>query len=808
MLHDLRYAIRTLAKSRGFTAAAVLTLALGIGATTTIFSVVDAVLLRPLPFRNPDRIVHIPRLPREDFDEWRAQTKTLSHMALYRHSPTMLPGLTDLGVVSGALVSPGFFAVLGEAPLLGRTFEPADEREGSARVIILSHSLWATHFGSDPDVLGRLIRGLTGQPIAVVGVMPPGFAFPRRDTEYWQPLPLTLDATCGTGRLRDGVSLEQANAEAQTLTPRYRQLRDRNIELGLLQERIGSSGSLPCFAGPSVWRTLTLPVVAVGFLLLLACVNVANLLLARAVGRQPEIAIRMALGAGRVRLIRLLLTESLLLALLGGTVGSLLAFGAIRVLPALERGTLTRLQEVHVDVAMLTFTLGVSVLSAVAFGLAPAVTLSRAHRLQALRRGATSAPAGVGPRGRTRTGGALAIVQVALALVLLIGAGLFINTFRNLTRITGYDPTNVLTFGVLLTRGDTEPQDQGFNDLLLSRVQRVPGVHSTGVTSNLPTDRSFNWRFSVVGHPRNSPPEEDVRYRQVDGAHVPYASVHEVSPGYLDVMQIGVVRGRGLTDRDGPGQQPVMVVNETFVRWYLEGDDPLFTRVEFADKVWDIVGVVEDVDIGSIRRSDYPPGERDLPAIYVSYRQYLRNEGRARFMWVAVRTAMDQAAPMSAIRRDLRAIDPLMPIYEVAMMDERMLDLVAQPRFVTALLGAVAAVALVLASLGIYGLLAYSVNHRTREIGIRMALGARRADVLRTVLGQGLTVTLAGVAVGLAGAVALTRYVESFLFEVTPLDPLTMVSASLVLVTVALVACYLPARRATKVDPAVALRAE
>ncbi len=795
---DLRFGFRMLAKSPGFTAVAVLTLALGIGANTAIFSVVNAVLLRPLDYSDPDQLYvlwgHHPQIGREvaslpDFVDWREQNQSFEDLAAMSRRSMNLTGRGEAERVIGARVSASLFPLLRVETIRGRAFSPEEDRPGAERVAILSHGLWQRRFGSDPAFVGETIT-LDGESYAVIGVAPPEFQFPGR-VEVWIPLAMEVDPTerrgdflLVLGRLKPGVTQEQAQAEMTTIAQRLEQQYPNSntkwgIEIVSLHEQVVGN----------IRPALLVLLGAVGFVLLIACANVANLLLARAAAREKEIAVRAALGAGRGRLVRQLLTESLLVAIIGGALGLLLALWGIDILLALNPDDVPRLSGVGVDGWVLGFTLGISLLTGILFGLVPAVQISRPDLHESLKEGGRTS----GGSLRHRTRHILVVAEVALALVLLIGAGLMIRSFDRLQRVSpGFNPENLLTMRISLPPAKYPERQHVLNffDQLLERVRSLPGVQSASTIDNPYIGGGGNYlSFIVEGQP--TPPLDQV----VD------AQVRSVTPGFHRMLGVPLLRGRSLTGQDGPGNRLVCVINETMARRYFPDRDPLGQRVAFdgpdGQPRWrEIVGVVGDVRQGGLDAEPYPEillpeAQRTIPAITLM-----------------VRTANDPHTLAGAVRGEVQAMDPDQPVYAVRTMDDIMKASVAQRRFNMLLLGSFAAVALLLAAVGIYGVISYSVSRRTHELGIRMALGAQPRDIFKLVVGQGMVLVVIGVGIGLAASFGLTRFLSSLLFEVSTTDPATFAGVSLLLAAVALLACYIPARRATRVDPLVALRYE
>ncbi|MEK6286976.1 MAG: ABC transporter permease [Acidobacteriota bacterium] len=801
LLQDLRYGFRMLLKRPGFTAVAVLALALGIGANTAVFSVVNAVLLRPLPLKDPDRLVWIwgdsiqqpgngrGSVSPPDFLDFREQNQVFERITAFQNAPFNLAGSGEPERVNGVRVSAEFFETVGVAPIHGRAFVSEEEQDGRGKVAVMGYGLWQRRFGGDPDLVGKTIS-LNGGSFTVVGIMPSGFQFPRDDVELWTPITFGIPPTSvrrfhflrPIARLKPGVSREQAQAEINAITVRLeQQYPDSNTDYGarlvLLPEQIVGDMRL----------TLVLLTAAVAFVLLIACANVANLLLARAATRQKEIAIRSALGASRWRLVRQMLTESVGLALCGGLLGFMIAWWGVELLIKLGPSNIPRLREVTIDGPVFGFTLLVSCVTGILFGLVPALQASPSGLAEILKEGSRGS---TGLRGR-RVRGALVVSEIALALVLLIGAGLMLKSFLRLSQIEpGFQPVNVLTMqiGLTQTRYAEAPQRAAFFSQLLPRVAVLAGVQHAGAVSQLPmSGQNSDTSFSVEGRPPAAPGERL-------GANSRIAS-----PDYFSALGIPLIEGRYFTDRDVKGSPNVIVISETFARQIFPDEQPLGKRLTIdAGQPWtgEIVGVV-----GAIRHSGL--SVQPWREMYVAHAQ-----NPVGGMNLVVRAAGDPATLASAIKSEVQTLDKDLPLYNVRTMESVVSDSVAQPRFRALLLGIFAAVALILAAVGIYGVMSYYVTQRTHEIGIRMALGAQRRDVMRLVVGQGLMLAMSGVAIGLAAAFAVTRLMSSLLYEVGATDPTTFAVISLLLGGVATLACYIPARRATRVDPIGALRYE
>jgi len=805
LLRDLRYAGRRLRRTPAFTALVVATLALGIGANTAIFSVVDAVLLRPLPYRDVDRLVAVRHsYPSQEllapvdaagFARYRDEARSFGGLTAVR--ARWEPNLTGQGEperLVGARVSGRFFEVLGVPAALGRTLLPDEDAPGRHQAVVLGDGLWR-RLGADRGIVGRTIL-LDGEPHEVVGVMPPGFRDPGlRDTELWRPLALPPEEFAGgrgqewldlVARLRPGVGIEAARAELAAVARRARADEpgawppDWTIAATPLVEQ--TTGAIR----PAVLVLLG----AVGFVLLIACANVANLLLARGAGRGREVAVRVALGARRADLVRQLLAESVLLALAGGVFGVALAWAGVRALGTLAAASLPG-GTPGIDARILGFALLLSLVVGIAFGLVPALQTSRVDLQEALKEGARGA---VGARATHAIRRGLVVGEVALALVLLTGAGLLLKSFARLQAIDpGFDTGRLLTFTIALpaSRYETEAQRVAFFDRVLGDVAALPGVRAAGAVSILPFGPGGSTNsYRVEGRPF------------VRGQPGPWGDFRHATPGYFRTLGIPLVKGRLLDERDRAGAPLVAVVDEETVRRWFPREEPVGRRIAFdvdsaGNPVWvEIVGVVGHV------KTDGLLGE-DRIQLYLPWAQTARPT-----LQVAVRAAGDPLALVPAVRAVVRRVDADQPLSRVSTMESMVGDSVGQRRLAATLLAGFAALAMLMACIGIYGVMSQLVAERTREIGVRVALGARRADVLRLVVGQGMTLALAGVALGLLGAFALTRLIRSQLYAVEPTDPATYVLVAALLAAVALAATLVPALRASRVDPAVALRAE
>ena len=801
---DIRYALRQLRKRPGFTAVVVLMLALGIGATTTMFSIVNAALLRPLPYPDPDRIVSVslasPIFPESGVDDWSVpvwqdQARSFETLAAYGQESGNFVGAAGPERLTGAKVSADFFRVLGESPALGRAFLAEEDRAGGAPVIVLAHSLWARDFAADPEIIGRTVE-LDGKPYSVVGVMPANFRFPR-NAEFWTPLRLSQFANPALakdakrtvitfvnviGRLRPRVTVAAAQTELIDLRSRVPQLRGdiRNWRVSVVTLHERMYGNLR----PALLVLLG----TVVCVLLIACANVANLLLARAATRRQELAVRAALGAGRARLVRQLLVESLLLALAGGAVGMLLPVWGLKTFVALGPASLAHVPGIAVDGRVLAFTLAVSLLTGVIFGLAPALGVYRDDLHEALRAGAARI-AGSGLSNGVRK--LLVTAELALAVVLLIGAGLLAKSFvRYLDIDPGFRGANVLTARIALppARYSTDTSVELFSRALIERVRALPGAESATLAGVLPLGGfSMMMRGSSLGLSGNAG----------SAANELQIASTSVGSGYFHTLGIAMRAGRDFTDADVAGAPPVAVVNQSLARLIAPNGSALGRQVTVEHRAYTIVGISADV-----RQLD--DDVNVTPAVYLPVRQ----TGYSTHTAIAIRARTDPLALVPALRGVVRAIDPQLPLTDVTTMGQQLAESMAPRQFNALLLGTFAMLALVLAAFGLYGVIAYLVARRTHEIGVRVALGAQDRDVLAIVLRQGVTLAVAGATVGLIAAFALTRLFASLLFRVQATDPVIFVAVPLVLIAVSVLATWLPARRAARVDPIIALRAE
>jgi len=801
ILQDLKFAVRMLVKSPGFTVVAILTLALGIGANTAIFSIVNAVLLRPLPFKNSSQLVVLRETYKivgnvsvsyPDFLDWRQQSDSFAAMSVINNVNFNLSGVAQPESIDGYAVSPNFLALLGVRPVLGRDLLPSEERPGTAPVILLSYQLWQSHLGGDPGVIGRSIT-LDGRSFSIVGILPPTFRF-LDTTDVIVPIGVfaaefTDRAQRGdmdvVGRLSPGVALSQAAVEMETITARLAaQYPQSNYGFGAHLESLRDA-----FSGDTRLAVLVL-FGAVVFVLLIACVNVANLFLVRGAARAREIALRLAFGAIRGRVIRQMLTESFVLAVCGGVLGIILGAWGISGLGYLLHANSLQTMGVRMDLGVFLFAAAMIVLVSFAFGLIPALQATRPDLHETLKEGGRSATS---TRGQHRLRGALAIAETALALVLLVGAGLMLKSLYHLIQVSpGFQPARVLYMEMDL-RSDQYSKDPAilnFWQQVLDRVRVIPGVQSAALGTVVPlTGNHRRSDITIEGLPIPAPGE------------FPHPDRHTISSGYIATMGIPLLRGRNFSDADNETAPDVALVNSTLARRFFTDGDPIGKRFLWGqpgkDEKWiTIVGVVADTRLYGL----------DNPArleVYSPYRQRPSAD-----MSLVVRSAVDPASLTSSIRAAVAAIDKDQPLFDIHTMQQLVDDSISTRRLTLVLLGIFSALALILAAIGIYGVMAYSVALRTQEIGIRMALGAQQKDVLRLVLGQGARIAFFGVAIGLATAAALARLLSSLLFSVSASDPFTFATVAALLVAVALLACYIPARRALRVDPIIALRYE
>ena len=801
LVQDIRSGIRNLLKHPTFAATALITLAIGIGANSTIFSFVNGILLRPLPYPESERLVVINETAFKqgvssmstsfpNFLDWRAQNRVFEDVASYYTGSSSFT-LTSSGEperLRGASVSQGTFELLRVAPVLGRTFTAEEDKPNQDAVVVLGNSLWQRRFGSDSQILGKSIT-LNSRQRTIVGVMPAGFKFPE-NAELW--VPLGLDTTMFTrtdhglgtiARLKDGVNLNQAQAEMDVIARRIEEQNPVSNEgLGVRVSSLHTS-----LAG-DYRKALLILLGVVGFVMLVACANVANLMLARTSARQKEFAVRAALGASRSRIIRQTLTESMLLSVLGAGLGLLLAVWGVKLMLGVIPVKLPFWMNFNLDLRVLAFTSAVSVLTALIFGTMPAILGTRIDLNNTLKEGGRSGH--VASRHRTR--GLLVITEVALALMVLVGAGLMIQSFLRLRHVgAGFSEKNLLTFAVNLPRVKykEQPQRGEFFRQLLERVRGLPGVDATAATTTLPlTGDNWGRSLTVEGYP------------VLSVGQAPMIQHTVVTPDYFRTMEIPILKGRDFTERDSKDAEKVTIVDERLAREYWPNESPIGKRIRFgppeANEPWHtVIGVV-----GTVRHQQLDADTRK--SVYLPHLQIPVGG-----LSLVVR-ANNPLSLVGALRGQIREMDPDLPLADLMTMEEVVSQSVWQNRLYAILFSAFAGIAMLLAAVGIYGVMSYSVTQRTQEIGIRMALGAQLKDVLRLIVKGGLALSLIGVAIGIAGALALTRLLGSLLFGVTPTDAATFIAVSLMLMLVALVACYIPARRATKVDPLVALRYE
>lgn len=812
IFQDFRYALRQLRKNPTFAAVAVLTLALGIGANTAIFSVVNGVLLKPLPYKESDRLVRVWHVPpaksfpgiptfsvsAANFLDWQAQNHSFDEMTIYSYRTFTITGGNNPQQVDACAVSSTFFSLLGVEPLLGRTLLPEEDQQGKANVVVLSYRFWREHFGANAGIVGQNIN-LDGQNFLVAGVMPYEFRLPDY-AQLWTPMAWSDKERAVRGehhyivmaRLKHGVDLRQAQAEMNTISTR--------LEQQYPEDNKGWGATVrPLHADivGDVRPALLVLLGSVAFVLLIACVNVANLTLAKTFSRQKEIAIRTAMGASSTRVLRQILVESVFLALLGGAVGLIYAHFGVRLIMAFLADRVPHSAEVSLNVLVLVFTVVISVLTGILAGVLPGLRLSRPNVNQALKQGLGRTDSDSGGH-RTRT--TLVIVEVALSLVLLFGAGLMIRSFQRLQRVNpGFDSQNVMTMTLAVARSQfpTPPQQIAFYQQVLDRVRALPGVRSAGVVDNVPVDGGGSHQpIAIEGRPALAmadQPEVDVRI---------------ATPGYLSSMRIPIVRGRDFNDSDAVSRPGVVLISETMAREFWPGENPVGKRLTltfFPGVVREIVGIVGDVKMDGLDQT------RPSSSLYIPLAQLTPSplgEWRSFPMILVIRTENAPAAIVSAATNTVHEINSDIPVRDVLSMNEVLSNSVGQQRFNMLLLGAFGVLALFLAAIGIYSVLSYSVRRRVQEIGIRLALGAKLEDVLRMVVFEGMKPVVFGVVLGIAGAFALGRLVASLVFSVKPTDPITFFAAAALLALISLFACVIPAYRATRVDPIAALRYE
>ena len=794
---DLKYGIRMLFKKPAFTAVVVLTLALSISSTTVVFSVVNALLLRSLPYSNADQLINVWSVFKSNnkayasaanFREWQERNQSFQGLAAYDSLKLNLTGGDRPEAIDVALVTANLFPLLGVQPVRGRGFRTEEEQPATNKVAVISDGLWQRRFGADAGVVGKPLV-LDGDSYTVIGIMPPRFSFPEK-IDVWLPLSFVPEELADrgynhlavVGRLKPGVELRQAQAEMSAIM-------DEQVRK-YPNENAGRSMRLLTFQQNLVGdirMALWILSGAVFLVLLIACANIANLLMARATTRQKDIAIRIGLGAGRRRLIQQLLIESLLLSLFGGAMGLIFAYGGLKVLTSVGPTNIPRLSEVTIDARVLAFTLVISLLTGVIFGLIPALQATKPEINEWLKDGQRSASGGPGGK-RARSW--LVVTEMALALILLIGAGLLIKSFLILWQVEpGFNPHNVITMAISPSppKYNTQRDFVILCQRVLEQVKSTPGVDAVGVVNQLPfSGRNLGLNFTVGGQPPVKP--EDTAS----------ANFRLVSPGYLQAMGIPLKRGRDFNDHDTRDSTPVALINETLAKHYFANEDPIGKQlnIEGQQAPREIVGIIGDVK--QIKLDAEVKSE-----IYVPFFQIA-----VPAMNIVVRTTTDPGSMTSAVLQQISRVDPDQPVYQVKTMDEYLGESMAQRRLSTVLLGVFAALALILAALGVYGMMSYLVSQRTREIGVRMALGARQLDILKLVVRHGMWLSILGIAVGVAAALLLTRIMTSSLYGISASDPLTYLGISALLALIALLACLIPARRALKVDPIIALRYE
>ena len=808
LLQDLRFGLRTLTKSPGFAVVALLTLALGIGANSAIFSVINAILLRPLAYKNPEQLVLINHNYQKislkasvsafGFAHYRDNAKSFESLTAITGWAANLTGEGEPERLTGQTVSANFFELLGANAAMGRTFAVGEDSEGKNRVVVLSHGFWQRRFGGDQNILNKTLS-LNGENYSVVGVMPPSFQYGREIgmiVDLWAPIvftPQQLSSNSITneflsvlGRLRAGVSQEQAQAEmhniASNLRQQYMQGADAtNWDLLLTSFRQQVVGDISTM----LWIVM----LVVGFVLLIACANVANLLLARAAARQKEIAVRTALGARRWRIIRQLLTESLLLSVVGGAFGLLIGYWGVKALVALNEDRIPRAHEISLDWKVLLFTFGISILTGILFGIVPALQTTKTDLHETLKEGGRNAAATTKQWIRS----SLVVVEIALALAVLVGAGLLVKSFLHVQQVNpGFNPEGMLTMHLSLpmTKYSEAPQRANFYKQVINDVRALPGVQSVGAVSVLPlSGGGSSGSFRIEG--RDVP----------QGQSLPHGARWAATSDYFKTMGIPLIRGRYFEDRDTSEALPVAIIDQALAQKYWPNEDPLGKRIAFEgtrdNPLWrEIVGIV-----GHVKHTDL---EGESRAQY-----YMPHQQRPQpNMALVIRTPNDPNALAGSVRGVIKSADSDLPVFRVRTMDQFVADSMTQRKFALLLICVFACLALLLSAIGLYGVMAYSVTQRTHELGLRMALGAQASDVLKLVVKQGMLLAVVGLAIGVVGAIFLSRLMKTMLFNVSATDPLVFVGIALILAAVALLACFVPARRATKVDPMVALRYE
>ena len=812
IFQDLRYAVRQLRKSPGFTAVAAITLALGIGANSAIFSVVNGALLRPLAFREPSRLVHVWHVPpaksfpgmttfsvsAANYLDWQSQNQVFENMAIYTYHGFTLTGGEKPEQVDASAVSSNFFETLGVPPMLGRVFSTQEDRPGRSSVVVLSHRFWQEHFGSNPDIVGHNIN-IDGQRFLVAGVMPPSFRFPDV-AQVWTPMAWTDKERAVRGehhyavvaRLKSGIALKHAQAAMNTISSRLEQLYPEDNK-GWGAVVVPLHDDLVSDVRPALLVLLG----AVAFVLLIACVNVANLALAKTLSRRKEIAIRTALGASSARVLRQILSETVLLALAGGAIGLIYAGFGVRLIMAFLADKLPHSVEVGLDLPVLGFTAIISILTGIIAGVLPALRLTKADVNQGLKQGLGRTDS---DSGGHRTRSVLVVAEVALSLVLLIGAGLMIRSFQQLHGVKpGFESHGVLTMTAAVSRAKfpLPAQQINFFEQVLQRVRTLPGVESAGVIDDIPLNQNGSHQpIAIEGRPvvaMSEQPEVDVRL---------------ISPGYMGAMRIPIVRGRDFGDTDVAGRPGAILLSASMAQHFWPGEEPIGKRLTltfFPEVVREVAGVVGDVKLDGL--------DQDRPST-ILYMPLAQTSAPATGGWnsfpmtLVVRSATNPTGIVSAVTNAVHQVDREIPVRDILTMDDLVTNSISQQRFNMLLLGAFAGLALLLAAIGIYSVLSYSVKRRVQEIGIRLALGARIGDVLRMVIVEGMKPTLLGVVLGTVGALAMGHVLASLVYGVKPTDPLTFLVVAVLLATIALFATIIPAYRAAKVDPLVALRYE
>lgn len=792
VLRDVRFALRQLVKSPGFSVVAILTLALGIGSSVAIFSVVNGVLLRPLPYPDPGALVRVYEIVPDygrfsvapaNFLDWRQQTTSFERIAAYGGTNGTLVWRDGPERLLGTDVSWDLFELLRVAPAAGAGFTADQDRPGSNNVIVISHGLWLRRFGADPAVVGRTVT-MSGTPVTILGVMPADFYFPARTTEFWRPIainpanpPRGAHFIGVVARLKPGLTIERAGAEMKSIAERLA-LQFPDSSANESAEVVGLHEQIVATVRPALVTLL----MAVGVVVLIVCANVANLLLVRASVREKEVAIRTALGAGRHRLVLQMLAESLVLSITGGALGLLMAYVAIPTIRTLSAGSIPRVADVAIDGTVLGFALFASVMTGIIFGLVPAWQVSRGGTGAVLKEGGRSS---VGSGGRRMRNGLL-VAEVALSLILLVGAALLLRSFSNLTDVDpGFDPDGVLAFQISLSDSYDDPAKVlSYYGRLTDRLGVVPSVTSTAAVQTMPMRGSYTLSVTIHGQPPPKPGEE------------PSASYRAVTPGYFSTLRIPLQRGRGFTAQDTPASTMVAIVDQAFVSRHYPGEDPIGRKIDIGNGTdnAEIVGVVGTVHYSGL---DSTP----TPTMYVPASQDVFNT-----MWVMVRTDGEPMALANTVRQVVRDLDGNQPASSMTPLADVITESVAQQRFSMLLILLFGLIALFLSAVGLYGVVAYMVSLRTREIGLRMAIGAMPSDVMKMIIGSGMKLAAVGVVLGVAGALSLSQLVEAMLFNVEPSDPASYAATAGLLLVVAALACYIPARRAMRVDPMVALQ--